>query len=204
MGQVLVKVRDFAQRCGCTPQNIYGHLKTYAADLEGHTFQGKGRQGVLLDEYAQDFLKSIMYPKDLTENVLVVQVNELRGQLMQAETEKLRLGSVLVETQAALDRALIDVRQHQKLLDASQEAHQEEMKQATEALEQMRAEAAQRLQEAEMATERELSAQRKLHALEKYAADLQQYYIDLERYKKRWIKWGVEKPAPPKTPIEEV
>lgn len=124
MEQVLVKVRDFAQRCGCTPQNVYGHLRTYAADLEGHTYQGKGRQGILLDDYAQEFLRSVMYPKDLSENVLQVQINELRGQLMQAETERMRLGSKLIQVEAERDRALIDAGQYQKLLTASQEAEQ--------------------------------------------------------------------------------
>lgn len=147
MGEVLVRVRDFAQRCGCTPQNIYGHLKTYAADLKGHTFQGKGRQGVLLDEFAQDFLKSVMYPKDLSENTLQIQINELRGQLMQAETEKLRLGSLLVQMEAERDRALIDNKQYQKLLKASEEAEEAKDKE----LDQVKADKAAAVEEAQNA-----------------------------------------------------
>ena len=124
MNTGLTRVRDFAQACGCTPQNIYGHLKTYAADLEGHTIQGKGRQGVLLDEYAQEFLKSVMYPKEIGNNALMEEINQLRGQLLQMTVKSTELAARLVETEGERDRALIDNKQYQKLLKASEEAEQ--------------------------------------------------------------------------------
>lgn len=124
MNKGLIRVRDFAQACGCTPQNIYGHLKTYAADLEGHTFQGKGRQGVLLDEFAQDFLRSVMYPKELGDNALMEEINMLRGQLLQMGVENTRLASKLAATEGERDRALLDAGQFQKALTASQETEE--------------------------------------------------------------------------------
>ena len=133
MNAGLIRVRDFAQACGCTPQNIYGHLKTYAADLEGHTIQGKGRQGVLLDEYAQDFLKSIMYPKEIGDNALMEEINQLRGQLLQMTVKSTELAARLVETEGERDRALIDNKQYQKLLEASEEAKQAKDQELTQA-----------------------------------------------------------------------
>lgn len=124
MSEGLIRVRDFAKACGCTPQNIYGHLKTYAAELEGHTHQGKGRQGVFLDEYAQEFLRSVMYPKELGDNALMEEINMLRAQLLQMGVENTRLASKLASTEGERDRALLDAGQYQKALTASQEAEE--------------------------------------------------------------------------------
>lgn len=172
----LIRVREFAQNCGCTPQNIYGHLKTYATELEGHTFQGKGRQGVLLDGYAQEFLRSIMYPKEIADNALMDEINALRGQLLQMGVENTRLASQLAATEGERDRAVLEAGQFQKALTASQEAEEakeaelqqakEDYRQAAESLEQMREEAAQRLQEAEAAEQREQEANRKAQELQ--------------------------------------
>ena len=59
-----VRVKDFARSCGCTPQNIYLHIKHYKTELDGHTVKGTGRQGILLDPYACQFIRDIMYAKD--------------------------------------------------------------------------------------------------------------------------------------------
>ena len=104
MANGLIRVRDFAESCGCTPQNIYLHLKNYAAELEGHTIQGKGRQGILLDEYAQDFLRSIMYPKELSDNALMDEINKLRAVIVQASQENARLATMLAATEAERDK----------------------------------------------------------------------------------------------------
>lgn len=124
MSEALIRVREFAQNCGCTPQNIYGHLKTYAAELEGHTFQGKGRQGVLLDGYAQDFLRSVMYPKEIADNALMDEINKLRAQLLQMGVENTRLASQLAATEGERDRALLEAGEFHKALTASQEAEE--------------------------------------------------------------------------------
>lgn len=124
MDDGLMRVRDFAAACGCTPQNIYGHLKTYASDLEGHTFQGKGRQGVLLDGYAQDFLRSVMYPKEIADNALMDEINKLRAQLLQMGVENTRLASQLAATEGERDRALLEAGEFHKALTASQEAEE--------------------------------------------------------------------------------
>lgn len=123
MNEGLTRVREFAQACGCTPQNIYGHLKTYAADLEGHIFQGKGRQGVLLDEYARDFLKSVMYPKELSADAsgVMEQLNTLRGEYMMLGARFSELSARLSTTEAERDRALFDANQYQKLLGAAED-----------------------------------------------------------------------------------
>lgn len=176
MNEGLIRVRDFAQACGCTPQNIYGHLKSYAAELEGHTHQGRGRQGVLLDDFAQDFLRSVMYPKELGDNALMDEINQLRAALVQASQENSRLAVKLAATESERDRALLDAGQYQKALTASQEAEEaraaelqqahEDYQQAAEALEKMRDEAHMRLQEAQAAEERELEAKKRAEQAE--------------------------------------
>lgn len=118
----LIRVRDFAESCGCTPQNIYLHLKNYAAELEGHTIQGKGRQGILLDEYAQEYLRSIMYPKELGDNALMDEINKLRGAIVQASQENARLAARLAAAEGERDRAILESGQLQRLLTASEEA----------------------------------------------------------------------------------
>lgn len=132
MSEGLIRVREFAQNCGCTPQNIYGHLKTYAAELEGHTFQGKGRQGVLLDGYAQDFLRSVMYPKEIADNALMDEINKLRAQLLQMGVENTRLASQLATTEGERDRAVLEAGQFQKALTAAEEAKEAEVLKAEE------------------------------------------------------------------------
>lgn len=127
MNETLIRVRDFAQRCGCTPQNIYGHLKTYAAELEGHTHQGRGRQGIYLDPYACEFLRSVMYPKEVTDNALMDEINQLRQELMQAGMEITKLSTKLVNVEAERDRALLDAGNFHKQLKAARE--EEEAKQ---------------------------------------------------------------------------
>lgn len=127
LGQVgLKKVREFAAECGCTPQNIYGHLRTYAEDLEGHTFQGKGRTGVFLDEYAQEFLRSVMYPKELSTDTTVTklqeEVAELRAALFRAGTQNMELSARLTSTEGERDRLQFDVKQYKKQLQLAEES----------------------------------------------------------------------------------
>lgn len=133
MTERLIRVRDFADNCGCTPQNIYLHLKNYAQELEGHTIQGKGRQGILLDEYAQEFLRSIMYPKELTDSAVAQEIEQLRKALALASQENARLLARALSAEAERDKALLDAGENQRLLMASQraqEAQSEELRQA--------------------------------------------------------------------------
>lgn len=92
MNKNVVRIREFADSVGCTPQNIYLHLDTYKEQLEGHVL--KGSRGKVLDEYACEFLRSVMNPKELNaDNQLLEEVNKLRA-LLVAANEK---NSTLVE-----------------------------------------------------------------------------------------------------------
>ena len=189
MDQGLIRVRDFAQKCGCTPQNIYGHLKTYAAELEGHMIQGKGRQGVFLDEEAQEFLRSIMYPKEISKDTAVVklqnEVAELRTALFQAMQKGMEMSAMLSATEAERDRLQLDVAGAEKrlrLVEESQAAKDAELSR----VEQEAAEARQKAQE-----------------WEKYAADLQRYHDDVAARKKKPFWKKGDKPVPPVPPIEQ-
>lgn len=135
MNAGLIRVRDFAQSCGCTPQNIYGHLKTYKVELEGHTFQGKGRQGVLLDEHAQAFLRSVMYPKEISADTeIMAELNRLRADLLQLGMKNTELAARLATAEGERDKAVLEVGHYQRALTASQDAEEVKQKELDDAL----------------------------------------------------------------------
>lgn len=119
-----IRVRDFARDNNCTVQNIYKHLRKYTKELEGHVKVGPGKQGQLLDDEAQEFLRSVMYPKSITvdNETMAAELNDLRAALMAMGQENIKLASQLAKTEAERDRALLDAGQYQKLLEAAQEA----------------------------------------------------------------------------------
>lgn len=121
-----IRVRDFAAENNCTAQNIYKHLRNYAKELEGHVVAGPGKQGQLLDEEAQAFLRNVMYPKAITvdSDTMAAELAEMRAAMMKLGQENLRLAAELATTQGERDRALLDAGQYQKLLKASQEAEE--------------------------------------------------------------------------------
>lgn len=121
-----IRVRDFAAENNCTAQNIYKHLRNYAKELEGHVIAGPGKQGQLLDDEAQTFLRSIMYPKAITvdNETMAAELAEMRAAMMKMGQENLKLAAQLAKTEGERDRALLDAGQFQRLLKASQEAEE--------------------------------------------------------------------------------
>lgn len=194
MGQDWMRVRDFARQSGCSPQNIYKHLRNYADQLEGHTYQGPGRKGVLLDAFAQDFLRTVMYPKELAADDTITRLQEELEQLRSAHflamQEGMKHASKIAQLEAENEKMSFELKANQKALAASNEERdaqaaelqqvKEEREQAAADLEQMRAEAAQRLQEAKTAEEREMAAL----AAQKAAEDALEAYKALPWYKK--------------------
>lgn len=163
-----IRVREFADQCGCTPQNVYKHIRNYKEDLDGHVYQD--RRGLMLDEVAQDFIRNVMYPKELSTDTTVANLQEemaeLRSAVMKLGQENLRMASELVHTQGERDRALFDLKHHQKLLQAAEDA-EEAQKAEIEQITRAAAEAAQRAQD-------ELTAaQKREDALREYAAALE-------------------------------
>lgn len=142
----MMKVREFAEKVGCTPQNVYLHLRNYAAELEGHT--EKGRRGIMLDDYACEFIRGVMYPKEISADAEVTaELNKLRGQLLKLGMENTALSSKLATVEAERDRALLEAGHHQRALAASNE----ELEQAKEDAQRARDEATaagERMQEA--------------------------------------------------------
>jgi len=117
----LIRVRDFAKECNCTPQNLYKHIRNYAEDLEGHVYDSK--KGKLLDVAACEFLRSVMYPKELSPNndKLIAELNEMRAALLKLGQDNLNLASRLATAEGERDRALFDNGHDQKLLKAADE-----------------------------------------------------------------------------------
>ena len=150
MADGLIRVREFAEMMGCTPQNIYLHLKNYAKELEGHVIDS--RQGKLLDEFACDFLRKVMYPRELDANSetarLNQELNEMRGAFMRVGQENLRIAAELLDTKGNLERSELENQQFRKALKAAEEADAAKDAQL-EAAHQETAEAVQGRQKAE-------------------------------------------------------
>ena len=144
MNEGLIRVRDFAERCGCTPQNVYLHLQNYATELEGHIIQGRGRQGRLLDGYAQDFLRSVMYPKELGDGPVARENEKLRTAVALAAQENAALLKRALDAENERDRALLREGENQRLLVAAEEiqiAQAAELEQAKLDIREARSEA---------------------------------------------------------------
>lgn len=123
----LIRVSDFARKVGCSPQNIYKHVRNYAAELEGHLHGS--RRGLMLDEHAQEFIRGVMYPKELVaDTALREEVERLRAALFAASQESGKLAVELAETRADLERLQLEDEHTRKLLVASRGA--EEARQA--------------------------------------------------------------------------
>lgn len=55
----MIKLQDFAISKGVTDKAIYKHLNKHKIELDGH-YEKKGKNGTWLDEYACDFISSLM------------------------------------------------------------------------------------------------------------------------------------------------
>lgn len=133
------RIREFADECGCTPQNIYIHLETYREQLEGHVL--KGSRGKVLDDYACEFLRSVMNPKELNaDNQLMEEVNKLRALLVEASTENSKLVSELSELKTEHYKLKQDFENKEKLLlesNEKSEALQNEFNQISKNLDEL-------------------------------------------------------------------
>lgn len=206
MGQGWMRVRDYARQNGCTPQNIYKHLRTYAEQLEGHTSQGPGRKGVLLDDFAQEFLRGVMYPKEVaaddTITRLQAELDEARSALFAAMQEDMKHRTKIAQLEADNEKMSFELSANLKALAASNEerdAQAAELQQAVEErekaaaeLEQMRVEAQKRRQEAEEAEERKMYALEAQRAAEDARAATEAKLNALPRWQKWLIGWKGE------------
>lgn len=120
----LIRVSYFAKEVGCSPQNIYKHIRNYAQDLEGHLMES--RRGLMLDEYAQEFIRGVMYPKELSAEASGIQaeLEAMRRDYFQLGKEHAALASRLAQVEGERDRALLEAGENQRLLLASKEAEE--------------------------------------------------------------------------------
>lgn len=173
-----IRVSDYAKMVGCTNQNIYKHLRNYAKELEGHVHET--RRGKVLDEYAQEFLRSVMYPKELGDASLVEEINDLRRQLFLASQETTRLLKEVTVLTGERDKALLDAGEQQRLLEAS-----------TADLAAAKADAQAALREAAAVAERERLTQEALQeATER--ANATQNALDVEKTENEALRAKIE------------
>lgn len=85
-GKVILmkKLQDFAREMGVTDRMIQKHLRTHAAELEGH-YERKGPNGTWLDDEAQEIIRSKM-----RQTPVAIFEEDPRVKRQQAEIEDLR------------------------------------------------------------------------------------------------------------------
>lgn len=132
----LIRVSDFAKVVGCSPQNIYKHIRNYAQELEGHLVES--RRGLMLDDYAQEFIRGVMYPKELSVEASGVQaeLEALRKDYLDLGREHTAMAVKLAEIKGELDRATLEAGENQRLLLASREAEEAKTQELAEAKEE--------------------------------------------------------------------
>ncbi len=79
-------VKDYAARHGITYEAVRKQIRLYEEELEGHIIK-KGREQMLLDDFAVDFLDQHRNPRTIT----LEEVNEDARQALMAAHEKIRL-----------------------------------------------------------------------------------------------------------------
>lgn len=115
-----IKLEDFAKQVGTSPNNIRGHIKKYAAELEGHIEVIPKRGGTWLDAKAQEIIRGkmridtvIIHDNRVNElleenNKLLHQINELlteSTELKLAATRHMELQQAHEDLQQQLDEA---------------------------------------------------------------------------------------------------
>lgn len=74
------KLQDFATECGVTDRAIQKHLKKHESELAGH-FERKGPNGTWLDDFAQEYIRSLMVQQPVVLHDNIAEVQELRAKL---------------------------------------------------------------------------------------------------------------------------
>jgi len=117
-----LKIGDFARQVGCTPANIYRYAKAYPEEL-GPEMVKQGRFTVI-SPAGQDFIRSQMYPKTLSESASQEQVTKLMAALSAADHKAAELQQQLFVVEGERDKALLEAGQYQRALEASHEAEE--------------------------------------------------------------------------------
>ena len=142
-----IRVRELAERCNCSVQNIYNHINKHEEELRPHIY--KDRRGTFLDEYACDLIRSYMYPKEVSADIeLQQQLNNVRQALLETSAKLSKVEAELAHTRSDLDIANRDLAEQQRLLAASNEYLDFQKSQNAEQLDEIK-----RLEEALKASE---------------------------------------------------
>ena len=127
-----IRVEEFAKIVGTTPNNIRGHIKKYAEELDGHIEVKPKKGGTFLDDFAQNFIKGkmrvdtvVVYNSRVTElleenNKLLHQINELlteTTELKLAATRHLELQQAHEDLQHQLETEIAAAVKQRSLID---------------------------------------------------------------------------------------
>lgn len=96
----MIKLQDFARKCGVTDRAIQKHLQKHAKELKGH-FERKGPNGTWLDDYACDYLRGFMKQQPIVISEPSAEVEALKqriGELEQLVSEKEKLLAMSQQT----------------------------------------------------------------------------------------------------------
>ena len=128
----MIKVREFAEKVGCSVQNIYLHMKSNEQELKGHIF--KDGRFTLLDDFACDLIRAKMNPKMLDNNDEVMdELNRVRAALLQAGQKNIELATQITNLQGQLERKTFELENIQKALVSSTEEAQKQAEEIAKA-----------------------------------------------------------------------
>lgn len=123
-------IRDYATEHGCTPANIYNHIKAHKDDLDGHVIKHGSKK--FLDDFAQEYLDLLITPKTVTVNVpdqkLMDEINRLRAALS-AEQSK---STAILQEKLKIEAELTEMRSKALLLEEKTSTLQDDLKHSTE------------------------------------------------------------------------
>ena len=148
---MMIKLQDFAKECGVTDRAIQKHIQKHEEALEGH-FERRGVNGTWLDDYAQEYIRSLMVqspPAVVTDSRLARENEDLQKQLTQKdariEAQQELIERLLAENgrlQSTVGRLEGSEAAHKLLTDNAQAQAAGALQEAKEARERCNAETA--------------------------------------------------------------
>lgn len=126
----LKSLRDFAEEKKITMRAVQKHVKNHESELEGHIIRYGPPRGTFIDEYAQEYISSLLvgHQVEVLNTALEDEVERLRSEL---EAANQRIIALLEERTALTERAL-QAEATKALAEATQQEQEQRAREAEE------------------------------------------------------------------------
>lgn len=125
MGDLMIKVKDFAISKGVTDKAIYKHLQKHKEELAGHV-EKRGKNGTWLDDYACEYISNLMISNPIVisegsdrEEIerLRKKVEDLQEKLIDSNEKGRSLAEKMIEMQEEMTNLQLENRSLQLKLE---------------------------------------------------------------------------------------